>query len=153
MERKEWKIEAWMCAELEEGEAALVLVWKVWLCRVVNVKKVSRESRWKVFVQNQRRFEALTWLSLAGGEESEGRIKCFLRAQTRHQWVKSPLLGPNLGFYFPFLTFGDAGGCWYSLIVTSSVCPLRPRCVHPPAERWKSDWHHPKYQMIWMEKE
>lgn len=46
MERKEM----WMCAELEEGEAALVLVWKVWLCRVVNVKKVSRESRRKVFV-------------------------------------------------------------------------------------------------------
>lgn len=60
MERKERKIEAWMCAELDEGEAALVLVWRVWLCRVVNVKKVSRESRQKVFVQNQRRSEALT---------------------------------------------------------------------------------------------
>lgn len=49
-----------MCAELEEGEAALLLVWMVWLCRVVNVKKVSRESRRKVFVQNQRCSEALT---------------------------------------------------------------------------------------------
>lgn len=30
MERKEWKTEARMCAEQEEGEAALLLVWKVW---------------------------------------------------------------------------------------------------------------------------
>lgn len=77
----------------------------------------------------------------------------FLRAQTRHQWVKSPLLGPSLVFYFPFLTFGDAGGCWYSLIVTSSVSPLRPWCVHQPVERCKGGWHHPKYQMIRLEKE
>lgn len=48
-----------MCAELDEGEAALVLVWKVWLRRVVDVKKVGRGSRRKVFVQNQRCSEAL----------------------------------------------------------------------------------------------
>lgn len=107
MERKEQKIEAWMCAELEEGEAALVFGWKVRLCRVANVKKVSRKSRWKVFVQNQRHSEALTWFSLARGER---RIELFCEHRLEIR-VKSPLLGPNLVFYFPFLTFGNAGGC------------------------------------------
>lgn len=99
MERKEWKIEAWMCAELKEGEAALLLVWMVWLCRVVNVKKVSRESRRKVFVQNQRCSEALTWLSLARGE---GRIKFFCEHGLDTSEWNHPCWGPALCFIFLF---------------------------------------------------
>lgn len=38
--RKCESVKAWISEQMEEGEAALLLVWKVWLCRVASVQKV-----------------------------------------------------------------------------------------------------------------
>lgn len=97
---------------MEEGEAALLLVRKVWLCREASVQEVSWESRWKVLVRNQRCSVALTWLGLVdGGGGGGNQVFCERRRDTS-EW-NHPLLGPNLLFYFPFSHFWR---CWRLLI-------------------------------------
>lgn len=77
-------------------------------------------------------------------------------------WMKSS--SPHcfyLTFVFPFWVFiWDAGGCWYSLswgsVSVWFVCPAWPQKVvlrfSTAALKWENgDWHHPEYQMMWME--
>lgn len=86
----------------------MLLVWKVWLCRAVNVKEVSRERRQKVLVGSQRCSVALTRLDPV---EGEGIIKLVESVDSTPVNEITPLLGPDLPFYFPSLTIGDDGGC------------------------------------------
>lgn len=122
----------------------------------MKAKKVSRRSRWKVFVWYQRCDEALTWIRGLNRPET---IEClYFWLGNPNWWMKLSRHWLYLAFVLFFFYEFFYVRCWrllISLVLRVSHCVTCLLCmalesVFTSSKSWENgDWHHPKYQMMW----